>query len=346
MNTWKSLVTGDYLPAFYGSPQVVFKGGGGVPPPPDPMREAEAQLKIKAYEGEQQRLREAREDKAKAAKDLADRARFQTGLTNAISGAQQYGNSRLNSLGITDDYGIMSAFENELNSARGRVPDLSNDIGSVINPSTLFTTAYEGQRGLQRRRLNNEAQDFMGEGFERKLFADEADDSILDAILGDQTTEAQSALDRAKARGQLNDTGYGYGVKALGTQKAAARSKLEDMGLGVLERYRTGLSSTADNYRNRINNYDFGDNLSLDAIRGDLDTEANRYRGRMEGDVRGAVGDTELYDLDLLLGKAGNYQGTTGATPTTGGSLAQAFSTRTPEEEERLRRAGGNVGVF
>lgn len=318
------------------------KGGSApMPPPPDPMAEARAQMQIDASRAdrEERAARQRALDEEKKAHKQRDA--FEANVGAARNRALNYGSSKVAQLGIPDNYGLLSAYQSELEQALGGIPDLASTVD--LNPSGVWDRAYNNVRGQQRSRLNRSLDSFAGSGFENNYFADTADDDILASILNSQTEDATGDIDRARARGQLNDNAFSYATKALGQQKSAANAKLQDLGLGVLNNYRSSLNTKAKNIRDRVQNWDFGDSLDLDAERLGLDTAASGFRNRMEGDLRNTIGDTLLYNIDLLLGKAANKGGTanTGIQGTPN-PLAAAFT----EEDPNRNRVLQNTGVF
>lgn len=338
---WKEGVDGSFANA---APMFMEKGGGGyIPPPPPP----DNTLAIRQMEIEQENRRAEREAAAKTAEAEERRRRAGSNLQRAYTGAQSFGRNQVNALGINDSYGLLDAYTAALEGARAMVPEGEENVGSYINPETLWTRTADQQRNAQRNRLRSATQGLYGQGFETNAFQDEADDTVLEDILGGQYEEAEGAVNRAKARGQLNDTAMGYATKALGTAKTSARNRLEDMGLGVLQRYRTNLANRGTAWNNRVQNWDFGDQLDLDSERRGFETDVNRFRNRMEGDVRGAIGDTELFDIDLLLGRAMNKGGSNAGTGGAVAPLASAFAgTSTDPNDPNNKRTVGNTGVF
>ena len=71
----------------------------------------------------------------------------------------------------------------------------------------------------------------------------------------------------------------------------------------------------------------------------------------MEGDVRSAVGDTDLFDVGALLGRAGSKQGfvNPGGSGTSSNPLLAAFVENrnlTTQNDPSKRRLVENTGAF
>lgn len=318
-----------------------FKGGGGgTPMPTNPMAQANADIKVQQAQAEiarQQQL--AAQQKADADK-LNNRNDISARVGTAYNQAQNYGTNRLQQLGINDQYGILDAYHGLLDNTRaGLSPD---DAGApaALNGTTLFDTAYNGQRSAQQSKLKQALNAHFGTGFDESLIGDTADDSILNAILGTQQTDAAATLQRAKDRGQINEQGYGAANTGLGNQAKSASAKLQDLGLGVIGNDRKALRDAANGYFTQASNYDFGDTLDPNAAWDRVSGMATGSKSRLEGDIYNALGDTNYFDTNSLLAKAGTYQGATGATGAANNPLAAAFSGVKPVDDEKNRLLG------
>jgi hypothetical protein len=295
-----------------------YKGGGGyVPPPPDPMREAEArewQSSQQAARDKQQRDYEAEQARLQKEKDItASRERVSRGYDDAM----RYGTSTLGARGVQGQYAdqVSNLYRAALDRARGGAPEIVNDASTLFTP-TLFDDAYGTVRSTARSGLNKNLDEFMGNGFEYNAFQDTADDDYINSILGDQKTEAQAALDRAKARGQINEVGYATGQKELGNQEIAGRAKANQLGLGVLSNYRKGLGDYNTSQRTRVDNFDLGDSFDVGGVKSRFDQTLGGYKGSMQGDILAALGGQNFFNTDTLVGKAGNASGVTNNSPT------------------------------
>ncbi len=307
-------------------PIMEFHKGGSAPMPqaPDPRREAEA----RDWEAQQQfnrdkieREYQTEQKRLQNEKDVAASGqRVSRGYDSAVS----YGNSKLNSRGIdpTAGYGeqVSNLYRSALDRARAGAPEIVNDANSLFTP-TLYDDAYGTVRSQARSGLNKQLNEFMGDGFDYDTFADTADDDIIGSILGEQKTEAQTALDRAKARGQVNDAGYASGLKELGNQELSGKSKANQLGQGVLSGYRKGLTDYGAKTRTRVDNYDLGDDFNIDSTKNRLGSMTEGYKSSLHGDILSALGGQNFFNTDTLIGKAGNASGITNNAPV-GGSAS------------------------
>lgn len=289
------------------------------------------------------------DEKNRIAQEKADaQVRAQGNLQKTLGSARNYGTMQNAQYGGDDRYGLLSLYNSLLGNAESSIPEGDPNPSSYINANDLWSQAQTTQRGTQRNSLQKQARDLYDYGFETRAIADEMDDPILQSILGDQTTEARANLDRSRARGQLNDEAYGYAQTALGQQSAAANNTLQSLGGTVLQRYRDSLLNRQRNLNQRVTDWDFGDDIDFDRERSGYEADLNKDRGALEGDVRSAIGDRELFNMDLLLGKARSRAGTTN-TPAANplvGAFASTPSTAisgTGTTDDQTKR---NVGVF
>jgi hypothetical protein len=312
-------------------------GGGPSPPPaPDPMAEAQAQMKLEeARAAAEEKNRIAKEERD-ATKLAADKEAYQGRLSGAYGQAQNYGSSKLAALGINDDYGIMSAYQSALDKAKTGIPDLDPNPGSYFT-SSLWDTALGEQRTAARNKLTKQYETAVPSDYATTYIPDTADDALINSIIGGQYTDASAALERAKSRGTLNDTGYGTASKALANQKAGAIAKANEQGLGVLETGRTSLRDIDKEARNTLSNWDFGTTYDPSAYSNRLKTATSGFTSGLEGKLRNAFGDTDFFDTEALIAKGGKGQG---AVNTGAAALQDAIS------EEEKRRTAGSVGAF
>jgi hypothetical protein len=146
-----------------------------------------------------------------------------------------------------------------------------------------------------------------GPNYSTQAFQDTADDPIIDAMLGRQRSTAQEGIDRAYKRGQLNTSGYNAAVAGLGERDLAARSEANQLGGGVLARYRQNVDDAIAGIRSRVGSATTGYDLTpeQDAIT----AKVGQLQQGMTGDITAALGGRQFYDLPGLLGRAGAEQG-------------------------------------
>lgn len=314
---------------------------GGTPQAPktySPMEQAQAQMLIDnaQWEREQGAARQDRErTEAKRAEDISRTA----GDVDRLYGqGEAFGRNRASNLGYEDRYGIMNNFQQLLGGARSRVPQISENVGSYFDYDNLWNQATQQAQSAEQTRLDNKFRDMTPVGWQSQRFSDSADDSILDAILGEQYGESFDKIDAARARGQLSQGGFDNSVRRLGDKRTAARSTLEDLGLGVLGGYRDELTGIGKQFSDQIGNYKIGQNLDLDNFSRLLDERQGSLQSRMRGDIYRALGDTELFNTDAIMAKGGSAAGVSNNPLRNAFTNSNAFNDPT--------RTTGTTGVF
>lgn len=319
-------------------------GKGSSSPAPKPtsaMESAQAQdwLAQQQYNRDQTNAKTAAD---KAAADLtAQRTKTAGDINTQYTAGQGYGASKLSDLGFADTYGLMDRYNTALTNAKNSVPDTATNVSSYFNPQSYWDTAINDATGAQRNKLNTEYTNFTTPGWDKQDtygFADTADDAILNAIMGEQKTGAQNTLSGNLARGQMSQGAYDYAINQLGNQETTGMSNLQNIGGGVLGKYREGLGNTSKQYGDRITGYQLGQNVNLADLQGQLGTQRTGYAGGMRGDILNALGDTKLFDLEKLISSAG------AATGAANSPLASAFTNQQATVDPN--RNTGTVGIF
>jgi hypothetical protein len=314
-------------------------GGGGQPQPPpapDPKAEAAAQMELEDHRAKLAADAKALEDQKKADQLAADKVAFQGKLGGAYNTAQTYGEGQLRNMGIDDKYGIMSAYKTALDRAKGIVPELDPNPGQYFG-TDLWENTLAGERTAERNTLTRGYESEVPQGFETTYIPDTADDALIESIIGGQYGEASDYLNRAKARGTLNDVGYGTASTALKNERAGAIARANELGLGVLETGRQSLKDIDKQARQGITNWDFGDTYDPTSWSGKIKSGASTFTGGLEGKLRNAFGSTEFFDPESFIAKGGKAQG---AINPGASALQDAIS------EEEKRRTAGSVGAF
>lgn len=313
--------------------------GGSQPAPKtySPQEQAQAQIQIDEANAARQAAAAEQERQRAAAEKQANIERTTGQVNQLYNQGQAFGQQRDQNLGFADTYGLLDTYNQSLNNARSQVPSVADNPASYFDFDNLWNKATNQVQSAQQSKLDNTFRDKTKVGWQNNYFADTADDSILDSILGDQYGSAFDTIDAARARGQISQGAFDNTVRGLDQKKLGARSTLEDLGLGVLGGYRTDLGGIADQYSDQITNYKLGQNLNLDDFTAALGNRKNELSGRMQGDIYRAVGDTNLFNTDALLAKGSAAAGVSNSP------LRNAF--RDPNLTDPTRTTG-TTGVF
>jgi len=307
---------------------------------PDPMKEAEAQIKqLQAQYDLDQKASVAAAQQA-AAKEAEDRSQWTADLgasrNQALSGIKNLFKSK----GVdSSDYmdRITAALDLEQGGkAFGGSTGFSSSLGNTVLDDIRNATIKQNQQAISK---------FAPAGYSDNAFASTADDAIIDAILGEQFGDASDAIMRARDRGTLNDVGYDYAMKNLGTQRTAANSKLQDIGGGILGGYRTSLDDIVKNANTAAGSWDFGSTFDPNTYQKQLTSKQSDLSGGLEGAIRNAAGGEQFFDIASLIQKGGIGQGATNTgMGAQSGSLLSAIKDRKTDEEKE--RGLGTQGAF
>jgi hypothetical protein len=321
------------------------KGGGGYQPPPQPT--AQEQAEARNWEAQQQADRDQaaqdRLDKAAADKKTIDDQAWKSSKDTAYNSALSSGVARLKGLGIeaNDPYGAYADFTGRINQANANLQQ-GADYSTAFNPTIvdeILGTARSGQRNKYKTSFNSALPQYYGED----TFGDTSDDAILASILDTQYGDALTDLNAARDRGQATSSVYDRALRELGTAKSTANTELQNTGRGVREKIIGDIGTRRTGALDSAANWDFGSTY-------DPTGEANRIKSYgsdrlsgLEGELRGAVGGKEFFDVNSLLGKANARVGnqTTGTSGTN--ALFDTFANEATRNNENVR---ANEGTF
>lgn len=317
-----------------------------LPPAPSPMQQARSQIMI-----ERERARLAEEAQAaQEARAAAERTRlgqeFDTNLGAAYNRSLGYAQSRVGEKGLNWDE-FAPSITAELDRIRSSIPRLDSNPGSYFGDN-VPDTVLNRIRDNRRSQYGQQAEQLAPGGFERNEIGDTFDDSVLNAIYGEQYGEANDMLQRAFARGNLSPIGINAAQKQLETQGRAGMSRLQDLGGGVLSNYRSELADVGNRARSRASGYELGQSFDLNPFREELNSRKANFGQRLEGDIRNATRGENLFNVDELIAKGGTSQGL--YNPSTSSSLGSspifdALKARGIRRNEQ-RGLGSSGGTF
>ena len=322
-------------------------GGGQAPQTYSPMEEAQAQIAIDQANAQRAAEQAARDKAAAEAAQAQKTAIANQARNNALSNAQAYGKSQYGTLGIgdvsNDPYGIMSQYNSALQQAYNKASTVDNltDYSSYFSP-TIFDDTLSNVRTGQRNTITKAINDYTPTGFANNYWADTADDTILNSILGSQQNDAKTALNAAQQRGQLTGNAFTRAMADLNTNSLGANSKLQAAGATVLDKYRTALNDAKNSGLTNASNWNFTNTYSPDQYKSSLQSLYNNQQGLFEGDLRNATSGLSLFDTDSLIANALAKSGlvsTTSSTPKS--SLSD-----TSIDDILNNRTSANQGVF
>lgn len=300
---------------------------------------------IQQQQQQQQEAQQRRDDDARIRNEQRaeqerndNRNRFTTALDNAQGQARTAAQQRITARGLNyDDYGDL--VETALARARSNVPDLDTAPGRFFTDDLVDSALNNRQTGL-RDQYTRQVNQMFAPNVENTLFADNADDAIINRILGTQRQEAVNALDTAKRRGNLDDRGYSAAMTRLGDMETAGRSTAQTLGGTVLQRYRTTARDIAEGARSAAGSFTLGSTFDPQSYRTTFDNTTNDLRGRLDGDITGSLAGQSFFDVGDILTRGGSAQGAINPTPNSLDDIAARTRARDSQ------RGVGNGGTF
>lgn len=182
------------------------------------------------------------------------------------------------------------------------------DLGSYL-PSTIAGDVLSGIQNKSRNDYRGQVQSTFGQNSGIDAIPDTFLDNTINDILGSQFGNAQTTLDRGRARGIYNDKGYQAGQATLANQRNQASAKLNRTEGDILSGYRSRLGDVRNNAFNSASGYQLGDNFNLDEYTRQRDSIVGEANTNASGELLSAIGSTPLYDFGTIGNAAGQAQG-------------------------------------
>jgi hypothetical protein len=159
-------------------------------------------------------------------------------------------------------------------------------------------------------------------------------------VLNTQRTAAQQQLDRAKARGNLDTTGYSGALSRLDEMFKAGTATGQKLGGSVLQGYKERLRGIGDTARADAGRYELGGSFDPNVYHTQRDNTFKDITSNLEGDLRGALSGTNFFDIGDIITQGGIAQGATNPRLEQPAILAQR------KEKQDAQRGLGGQGTF
>lgn len=217
---------------------------------------------------------------------------------------------------------------------------LQKDPYSVFSDD-ITTSVVNAEKARRTGQFSKEYENVFGTAADQQAAPSSLLDDAINSILTQQRGVAQQQLDRGKARGIYNDVGYNAGLSAIDTAMATGRSSLGSLGSGLINTYRGGLDEIGNKAYNAASSVGFDPTFSLDPYISEYNDYVGRTRNNAAGDLRGALGNTNFFDLSNIRSAAGTAQGALNLRDT---DVATALQER--RRTQSARRGLGSQGAF
>lgn len=290
-------------------------GGGGMPEDKsDEVARIEAQTAREAAE------RKAAEE-AKALQEFQQRlsGAYDTG----IQGAMDYFTTQ----GLDPDQ-YTSAITSRANTTRSGIPQLDANPGSYFQ--NLGQMVFEAEQEAARNKALRSFDTFAPSGFSSNRIADTTDDPFIESILGERQKTAMDYLNNLLARGVVTQSGFDAGRQNIEGQAGTARARLNEIGMGELNRGRTSAENIANEGRTAASNLRLGSAFDPFSYSTRINSGFEEFFSGL-GDRLRAAAPTDLFTTSGLANVAGAAQGAQN-TPFDPKGIAGLFDEEEDEE--------------
>jgi hypothetical protein len=229
-------------------------------------------------------------------------------------------------------------------------PAISRRIDNILmgiapedpNPGAYFSNAGEDIFGAEQTAARGKAGRLVDEtfapNFETQRIADTFDDPYLDSIFNEERSEADAIIENMFNRGVLTATGRTGARADLDRQGSGARTKLNEIGTGVLSSGRDALRGVSDKARSAAQTLNLGSLFDPNQYRSEADASFDSFLGSINDQIRSRV-PGDLFQTGGLAAIGGAAQGAqnTKFNP-------KALSGVTDEDEEETEETP--AGIF
>jgi hypothetical protein len=284
----------------------------------------------------------AEQDAAAAAEK--ERVRRETEQRNAANRANAMAAGRTRAMKAFTDLGAdpnkyVADIDELLNYNAALLPANTEDYTAQFgNPfvDSVINTVLTRERGGYERAL----RDAFGTDYADRTFSTTADDPYVNAILSGQKTEALATLDRAKKRGQLDDTGFATGTERIGQLEKSGFSLANSLSDAVIGNYRSDINSQIQDAFGQAGSVGVGQSFDPSSYIGRVNQRTGEFQNRLEGDVYGALQGQQFFDIGDIITRGGMAQGVANPTPAYLDTLAAN------EQRRNTVRGAGQGGTF
>ena len=325
---------------------------GGTPAPPPPVdyeAQARAQMLIQQEQARLDQAAQERQRAYEAQQREIDQNRFNTDLASARTAATsnvqdllntQYGSSP-NALSR-----LSPLVDPAINNVAQGIPSLSDNVGSFFDAQSILDSIAGDARSQYQNESRSAIDAFAPTGFARTAIGDTTDDQYITSFLNDRYNQAVLPVERAFARGTLNDLGYNSALSDLDTQRSAGLGRLNEVGQGLISGARDELRGIADEARNRAGSLSLRDAFDPGFYQGRIDDATANALSNFGSNFDAAASGLQLFSPPTAISRGGVSQGITNpsASQNSGSIAAQILEQN--QRDKTQTRGLGSTGAF
>src|SRR3954471_7605138 len=296
----------------------------GSSPPPDNSLAVE-QSRQKAAAEERERV---------AAQDKLHREELSGLRTSTRSGAGGDVRNYFSSMGVDPEkYG--GSIDSQLNSILSGISPTDENPGAAFQGAgqSIWDTLQTGERTKYGNQLN---QMFAPE-WEMRRVGMTMDDPYLAGVEGEQYADADKIIKNMLDRGVLTSGGYTSAQKDLEGQRAGVRSRLNEIGTGLLTKEQQDLRDISNRSRQSSSTMQLVSSFDPYGYQTEADADFNDFIGTLGDQIRAQV-PGQLFNTAGLaaIGGAGQGLGNTGFSP---GAASGVQEDTTGSDEDDTKNA-------
>jgi hypothetical protein len=272
-------------------------------PPPDNS------MQIEMMKEENQRQAQAAQD----AKDLAHKQELAGMRTAARGTATGNVNDYFASRGV-DPTKYGGSIEQQLNNILGGISPTDENPGASFTGAgqTIYDTLQTGARTKATDQLNQ----YFSPNYEMSRVPMTLDDPYLAGIEGQQFSDADSIIRNMLDRGVLTQSGFNTAETDLENQRAGVRSKLNEIGTGVLAGEQQKLRDIGNTARQTAGGLNLGQDFNPATYTSQADQSFNDFISNLGDTIRGQIPGKLFNTAGLAaIGGAGQGAGNTAFNP-------------------------------
>jgi hypothetical protein len=294
-------------------------------PPPDNSMQIEMMRQDKA-----DKLRA--EEQATAAAKKQELAGLRTSARDAATGqVGDYFSSR----GI-DPSQYQGSIASQLNTILGGISPTDEAPGSAF--ANAGAGIYDTLQTGERTKASGALDRMFAPNFQTQKVPWEMDDPYLKSIEDEQYSEADNIIKNMMDRGVLTSSGYASAQKDLEGQRAGARSRLNEVGTGLLSKEQSALSDIANRGRQAAGQLQLGQQFDPYSYQSEADKSFTNFLGGLGDNIRAGLPGKLFNTAGLAaIGGAGQGAGNTAYNPTAAGGIVDK------ETDEDTTGTGGST---
>lgn len=208
------------------------------------------------------------------------------------------------------------------------------------NPGSAFTgagaTIYDTLQTGERTKANDTLNHIFAPNFETNRVPFTLDDPYLAGVESEQYADADKIIKNMLDRGVLTTSGYGAAQKDLELQRPGVKSRLNEVGTGLLSKEQQSLRDVANKARQTAGGLQLGQDFDPYSYSSQADQSFTDFIGSLGDQIRAGIPGKLFNTAGLAaIGGAGQGAGNTAYNP----AAAQGL----PTDDKTLTDAQRNI---